>query len=451
MLSGSFQKVQVSRTRLIHLIPPSAPSLELPAGPQLSSSDPHEDWQSALRGSLRSLEDLEKAGWITPLERNRLTALKVENRTKIRIPEYYASLITPNRSDCPIRLQAIPGLLEIDPQLPEWLERLSVETYGRTAPWTPDPIGDLERLSAPRLTHRYRNRALLHLSSSCAMYCRFCFRKEHLGNSERELYSGSLDPALHYLRAHPEVRELILTGGDPLSLSDGALLSVLSRISEQAPQIRVLRFHSRMAVTLPQRLTPALAECLGKDWPFQIQLVSHFNHPLELTALAQQGLRRMARKGITLWNQNVLLRGINDSPETLEGLYQTLYEWGVAPFYLHHPDLTPATFGFRTSIAKGRALMRALKGRLPGPAIPDYVLDVPGGQGKVPLLDTERVVRVPCSHSGSGSDSWPLTEGDAGALNATHGTLHVYEVLPSETRQPGTKAPIRYLDLFPSS
>ena len=427
---------------MIHLTPPllnptSAPSFEAV-----------DDWQTALRGSVRTLRELLDQGWISTNEFEALNRHQIESKTKIRIPEYYASLMTPGDPLCPIRLQAVPGLCEIDPELPGEVQEWSKKVYGRAIPWTPDPIGDLDRLAAPRLTHRYRNRALLHLSSNCGMYCRFCFRKEHLGTSEKELYSGPLDPSFNYLRAHPEIRELIFTGGDPLSLNDSLLLRVLERISEETPQIRVVRFHSRMAVTLPQRLTSNLADTLGRDWPFQIHLVSHFNHPRELTALAHQGLRRLARKGVTLWNQNVLLRGINDQVDTLEQLYQGLYEWGVAPFYLHHADLTPGTFAFRTSIETGRWLMRALKGRLPGPALPDYVLDVPGGLGKVPLLDTHRVRLEPLASP----LKWTLPPMEAQVCRSPQAEARLYAIEPSETRRARRSGedPLLYLDIAPS-
>ncbi len=224
------------------------------------------------------------------------------------------------------------------------------------------------------------------------MYCRFCFRKEHLNDPERTLYEGSLEPAYAYLASTPEIRDIILTGGDPLSLTDAALESVFKRIST-IPHIKTVRIHSRMAVTLPYRITPALIRVLsgtqGQEWPFQIILNSHFNHPQELSQPAQFALKMLKKHGITLLNQSVLVKGINDSVDCLTTLFQSLYEAGVVPYYLHHPDWTPGTFHFRNSIERGKELMSHVRGRVSGPALPDYVLDLPGGHGKTSLLNSD--------------------------------------------------------------
>jgi lysine 2,3-aminomutase len=340
-------------------------------------------WKQELAQSYSTVTELSQAGLITPDEAVRLSSLG--ERFKVRITPYYARLMTAS-PDCPIRSQAIPALSEEDPTLPVWASEWSQKIYGRPAPWDMDAIGDVAKLAAPRLTHRYGNRAIMHLSSLCAVYCRFCFRKGHLNDEDRTLYDGSLDPAFAYLEATPEIRELILTGGDPLSLTELALAKVLDRVG-RIPHLRVLRIHSRMAVTLPSRLNQELAELLGRPREFEIHLVSHFNHPREWTAEARHGLRLMREARVTLYNQNVLLAGVNDSVECLVELYQGLYENGVNPFYLHHPDWTPGTFGFRVSVAKGQQIARALRGRLSGPAMPHYVLDIPQGNGKASLLD----------------------------------------------------------------
>ncbi len=379
-------------------------------------------WTQELAQSYTSLAHLKAANLVSSEEAERLT--KIGARFKVRITPYYASLMSSD-SQCPIRLQAIPALGEDDPLLPEWAIALSQEIYQRNEPWHPDAIGDVEHLAAPRITHRYGNRAILHLSSMCAVYCRFCFRKEHLNDQDRALYDGSLDPALHYLTENPIIRELILTGGDPLSLTDTALARLLEKLAHVS-HLKVVRIHSRMAVTMPSRLTAELAELLGRDWPFQIHLVSHFNHPKEWTLEAKAGLKRIKRVGVALLNQNVLLRGINDSAETLQALYQGLYEASVLPFYLHHPDWTPGTFHFRVSIEQGQAIMRELRGHLPGAAIPHYVLDIPQGSGKASLLDTHVT---------------PLFKFTEGSIQGA-----VYELTSPETRRGSRKT--RYLDLF---
>jgi lysine 2,3-aminomutase len=380
-------------------------------------------WKQHLAQSYSNVNELAQAGLITSAEASRLADLG--ERFKVRITPYYASLMKPQR-DCPIRLQAIPDLGEEDPALPEWAATWSQKIYGRAAPWHADAIGDVAKLAVPRLTHRYGNRAILHLSSLCAVYCRFCFRKGHLNDDERTLYEGNLDPAFDYLARTPEIRELILTGGDPLSLTDSAFARVLERVG-QIPHIRVLRIHSRMAVTLPSRLTAELAQVMGRPRDFSIHLVSHFNHPREWTADARAGLARISEARVQLFNQNVLLAGINDSVECLTELYQGLYEAGVMPFYLHHPDWTPGTFQFRLSVERGQEIARGLRGLLPGPAIPHYVLDIPQGYGKALLLDGT-VKRID-----------QLREG------AIQGDVYELQAPRTRTQQP---SPL-YLDLYP--
>lgn len=308
---------------------------------------------------------------------------KLGQKYRIRIPRYYANLIDRSRADCPIRLQAIPNFKEQDPVLPLWAKQWSLEAFGRDVPWHDDAIGDIEKLSAPRLTHRYGNRAILHLSSLCALYCRFCFRKSHLNDDERTLYDGSLEPAIDYLREHTEISEIILTGGDPLSLPDNWLDRFLTRL-EGIKSIKHVRLHSRMIVTLPSRMTVELTRVLNSK-RFLVSVVSHFNHPRELTTEAIASLALLRKSGVPLYNQSVLLNGVNNSSEILAPLFQELFENGVRPFYLHHPDWTPGTFGFRLSIESGLEIMRALRGVVSGPALPLYVLDIPHGGGKVSL------------------------------------------------------------------
>jgi lysine 2,3-aminomutase len=383
------------------------------------------NWKADLRDSILSIQELERIGVITSEEAKRLDRLS--ERFKIRITRYYASLFT-NTTNCPIKKQAIPTLGEKDPTLPAWAQAQSLKIYARPTPWHADPIGDVERLATPRLTHRYENRAILHLSTACAVHCRFCFRKTQLNKMEEYLYQGPLNKALEYLQKKPQISELILTGGDPLSISDESLSQLLDQIAT-IESIRTVRIHSRMPVTLPTRLTPDLVDALAHPRRFKISLVSHFNHPLELTTQACASLNRLAQRGVRLYNQSVLLAGVNNSVECLRDLFQGLYEAGVTPFYLHHPDWTAGTFHFRLSIEEGQNLVRKLYGQVSGPAIPQYVLDIPQGYGKIPLLDS-RVKKLEEFRSEIG-----------GA---------VYELNPpltlSTKSNPET---LRYLDLFP--
>ncbi|MGK5085781.1 KamA family radical SAM protein [Bdellovibrionota bacterium FG-1] len=386
-------------------------------------------WKQELAHSYDSVQALKEAGLISPSEAKKLEALGAQ--FKVRVTPYYARLMS-SSPNCPIRLQAIPALGEQDPELPSWATEWSQRIYGRAHPWHPDAIGDLDKLAVPRLTHRYDNRAILHLSSLCSVYCRFCFRKTHLNDAERTLYDGSLDPAFDYLSQHPEIHELILTGGDPLSLTDSALEKIFER-AKNIPHLRVLRIHSRMAVTLPSRFTPELAQIFERSDSLQVFLVNHFNHPQEWTPQSKAALQLIQKSGATLLNQNALLAGINDSAQTLALLYQQLYEHGVIPVYLHHPDWTPGTFQFRVSIEHGSQIARELQGILPGAARPHYVLDIPGGFGKTSLLDsTVRKIH-----------QW--------AEGPIHGA--VYQVRPPKTRTPPNiqKDVQLYLDLFSPS
>ena len=390
-----------------------------------------DSWRQELRDSFTTVADLHREGLISDSEAVKLK--HIGDRFKVRVTPYYAKLIEPSMN-CPIRRQTLPSLSEEDPALPSWATLASQEIYGRPTPWHSDPIGDLENLAAPRLTHRYKHRALLHLSSLCAVYCRFCFRKSHLNDEERTLYKDSLEPSFAYLEKTETIREVILTGGDPLSITDTALASLLERLSV-IRHIRTVRIHTRMTVTLPSRVTPSLLDLLGRDWGFQIYISSHFNHPRELTPEASTALNGLRRAGITLLNQSVLLKGVNDSVECLHVLFQSLYEKGVIPFYLHHPDWTPGTFYFRPSIEEGRQLVSQLRGLLPGPALPDYVLDIPQGFGKISLMDGS-VRKI--QDLGS---NLSLTEVLRGA---------VYEVIPPTTLRDPLKSDARhrYLDLF---
>lgn len=402
------------------------PLMPKTALPNDSSSRLSELWQQELLQSYSKVSELLNHGLMSPDESKKLDRLG--EKFKVRITPYYAKLMRAS-PDCPIRKQALPSLDEEDPRLPLWASQLSQEIYGRPAPWHADAIGDIRKLEVPRLTHRYHSRAILHLSSMCAMYCRFCFRKSHLNDRDRTLYQGSLEPAFSYLQATPEIREVILTGGDPLSASDSALKGLFEQVSKIS-HIRTLRIHSRMAVTLPYRFTPQLLEILSQKWNFHIVLVSHFNHPAELTFEARSALTQLRHAGITLLNQSVLLNGVNNSVECLSTLFQGLYEVGVIPYYLHHPDWTPGTFHFRVSIEQGKKLLNQLQGRLTGPALPSYILDIPHGHGKISLMGSE-IKKI--------QTITPAGESIQGA---------VYELTSPETREK-KESKHRYLDLHP--
>nr|WP_068432764.1 lysine-2,3-aminomutase-like protein [Magnetospirillum sp. XM-1]CUW38978.1 Lysine 2,3-aminomutase\ len=246
-----------------------------------------------------------------------------------------------------------------------------------------DPIGDAAYSPAKGLVHRYPDRVLLTPLLVCPVYCRFCFRRARVGDSEATMTEAETEAALAYVAERPQIREVILTGGDPLMLGVKRLEDLLARIRAIA-HVELVRIHSRVPVSDPERITAALARLLGEgDKP--VWLAVHVNHVRELSPPARAGLARLARAGVPLLSQSVLLKGVNDSVEALDDLFRALVKNRVRPYYLHHPDLAPGTSHFRPSIAEGQALMRRLRGRLTGIAQPTYVLDIPGGAGKVPV------------------------------------------------------------------
>lgn len=316
--------------------------------------------------TLRSAAALAGAGLVRPDAVADLD--KVAERYAVAVTPALAGLIDPNDPADPIAAQFLPTTAEL------------VTTPDERA----DPIGDDAHSPLPGLVHRYEDRVLLKLVSACAVYCRFCFRRESVGPGGPTLLAdGDLDAALGYIRARPEIWEVIFTGGDPLIVSPRRLAAVLDRFRD-IEHVRVLRFHTRVPVADPQRITDELAETLrgcGKT----AYVAIHANHPREFTPEARVAIGRLADAGIGLVSQSVLLKGVNDDAETLAALMRAFVELRVKPYYLHHPDLAPGTSHFRLSVEEGQALMRALRGRLSGIAQPTYVLDIPGGYGKVPI------------------------------------------------------------------
>ena len=248
-----------------------------------------------------------------------------------------------------------------------------------------DPIGDNLKSPVPGIVHRYPDRVLLKLVSVCPVYCRFCFRREMVGpGKSAALSEADLAAALDYIRAHPEIWEVILTGGDPLILSPRRVAEVTAALGD-IPHVKILRWHSRVPSVAPERVTPALVEALRSSVEDRLRRAA-----CQPSARAdRRGARRLPRAsidaGIAMVSQSVLLQGVNDDADTLEALMRGFVEMRVKPYYLHHGDLAPGTAHLRTTIAEGQALMRALRARLSGLALPTYVLDIPGAHGKVPV------------------------------------------------------------------
>jgi lysine 2,3-aminomutase len=247
----------------------------------------------------------------------------------------------------------------------------------------PDPIGDDAHSPVEGIVHRYPDRVLLKVVNACAVYCRFCFRREMVGPGQGSLSPAKLDGALDYIRQNPQIWEVILTGGDPLVLSARRLQDVVARIAAIA-HVKVIRVHTRVPVAAPARITPALVRALRSPGKATF-VVLHANHPRELTMQVRAACARLIDAGIPMLSQSVLLRGVNDDVETLGTLMRKLVENRIKPYYLHHADLAPGTAHLRTGVAEGQALMRKLHGRTSGLCQPTYVLDIPGGFGKSPI------------------------------------------------------------------
>jgi lysine 2,3-aminomutase len=314
---------------------------------------------------LRSPADLVEPGLA---ERGRLAELQaVAARYAVAITPAVAALIDQTDPDDPIARQFVPDAREL------------VRDEAEHA----DPIGDEAFSPVAGIVHRYPDRVLLKVVNACAVYCRFCFRREMVGPGRGALSPEALAAALAYIRATPQVWEVILTGGDPLILSPRRLKAIVTQLAS-IDHVKILRVHTRMPVAAPERISPALVRALRVPGKASY-VVLHANHPRELTAAARTACARLIDAGIPMLSQSVLLRGVNDDVATLSALLRTLVECRIKPYYLHHADLAPGTAHWRTSIAEGQALMRALHGRVSGLCQPAYVLDIPGGFGKSPI------------------------------------------------------------------
>ena len=313
--------------------------------------------------TLRTLEALEREGLVTADPR---LAAAAEAMAIALTPEMLGLIRRDDPVD-PIARQFVPSVAETE------------IAPGELA----DPIGDEARSPVKGIVHRYPDRVLLKPLHACPVYCRFCFRREKVGPGGDALSADEMSRAVAYIRARPEIWEVILTGGDPLMLAPRRLAGLLEAI-DAIDHVGVVRLHSRVPIVDPGRVTDALVEALAPRRAAR-WLAVHCNHPRELAPAARVALARLADAGLPLLGQTVLLAGVNDDADTLDALMRALVTARVKPYYLHHPDLVRGTGHFRVSIDRGQALMRALRGRLSGLAQPTYVLDVPGGHGKVPV------------------------------------------------------------------
>ncbi len=330
----------------------------------LKASPEWRDWKWQLRNRIRTAEEL--AGWIrlTDDERQAIEATKAHFRWQIT--PYYADLMDPDDPECPIRRQVVPKMAEM--------------TDADLGIGDLDPLEELAHSPVKNLVHNYRDRVAFCVASECAVFCRYCLRKRMVGDGEYAMNKTEIQAGIDYIAAHPEIRDVLLTGGDPLILNDANLEWILSRL-RAIPHVELIRLGSRFPVLNPFRITPTFQDLIGKYHP--VWFNTHFNHPKELTAEAAEACDRITRAGAPLGNQTVLLKGLNDDVDVLKDLFQGLVKMRVRPYYLYQAQLIGGTRHFRTTIEKGRELMRGLRGRISGFAIPTYVLDTP--HGKVPL------------------------------------------------------------------
>ena len=299
-----------------------------------------------------------------------LSLKHVAERYAIAAPRHMMTLIDRDAVDDPIAKQVIPSTAELV----------------TTPDERPDPIGDHTYSPVKGLVHRYPDRVLLKVHSACAVYCRFCFRREMVGPGGDSMDDSDITAALKYIKKHPEIWEVILTGGDPLVLSPQRIAKLLDAL-DLIEHVQVVRFHTRVPVAVPERITDELA-CVLSDRCATVYVAVHSNHARELSQEALEACGRLTRAGIPLVGQTVLLKGVNDSAGTLEALFRAMVAARITPYYLHHPDLAPGTSHFRVPIETGQALMKQLRGRVSGLALPTYMLDIPGGYGKVPVGPT---------------------------------------------------------------
>ena len=346
--------------------------------------------------TLRTARALAEAGLVPPEEVDALAPVLARFSAAVT-PEMAAAIQQGDRDD-PVARQFVPTTAEL---------RISPAERA-------DPIGDGPFTTVTGITHRYPDRVLLKPLHVCPVYCRFCFRREAVGPGGEVLRPEQLEAALGYIAAQPDVWEVILTGGDPLALAPAALGRILTAL-DAIPHVKVIRIHSRVPVVAPDRISPALLDALRIHTPVWIGL--HTNHAQELTPGARSAVGRLVDAGHPLVSQTVLLAGVNDSVEALEALFRALVELRVKPYYLHHGDLAEGTSHLRTSIETGQRLVDRLRGRLSGLCQPTYVLDLPGGFGKVPV--------GPSWIEGRTADGrWRIRD--------IHGDVHGYPPLPDD-------------------
>jgi lysine 2,3-aminomutase len=321
------------------------------------------DWRWQLSHRLNSVEDFEKILTLTESERK---ALSTQGLFRVDITPYFISLIDPDDPYDPVRRQIIPTADEIQPFTGMMEDSLAEDRHS--------PV--------PGLVHRYPDRVLMLVTTQCASYCRYCTRSRIVGDPSATFSRADFEAQIEYLKNTPQVRDVLLSGGDPLTMAPRILEELLSRLRE-IPHIEIIRIGTRVPVFMPMRVTPELTEMLEKYHPLWLNI--HVNHPNEITAELAEACDRLSRAGIPLGNQSVLLAGVNDCPHIMRQLVQDLVRIRVRPYYIYQCDLVEGAGHFRTPVAKGVEIMEALRGHTSGYAVPTFVVDAPGGGGKIPV------------------------------------------------------------------
>jgi lysine 2,3-aminomutase len=323
------------------------------------------DWRWQIKNRVQDVDTLKKYLSITKEEENALN--KSLRLLRMAVTPYYLSLINEDDPDDPIRKQAIPTIAET-----------------QTAPEDmSDPLHEDIDSPVPGLTHRYPDRVLLLVTDMCSMYCRHCTRRRKAGEYDKIMPVDLTDKAIEYIRNTPEVRDIVVSGGDPFTISNKRLEEILSKLRD-IPHVEIIRIGTRTPVVLPQRVDDELLQMLKRYHP--IWLNTHFNHPNEITEVSIKALSKLADAGIPLGNQSVLLRGINDDPYIMKELVQELVKARVRPYYIYQCDLSEGISHFRTTVAKGIEIIEFLRGHTSGLCVPTYVVDAPGGGGKIPVM-----------------------------------------------------------------
>ena len=331
-------------------------------------------WEWQVKNRIETLEDLKKYVSLTPEEEEGVK--KTLQTLRMAITPYYISLIDPNNPDCPVRKQAVPT---------------GKETYQSPADLL-DPLHEDEDSPVPGLTHRYPDRVLLLITDMCSMYCRHCTRRRFAGQKDGESAIERIDRAIEYIAKTPQVRDVLLSGGDSLCVSDERLEYIISRV-RAIPHVEIIRLGSRTPVVCPQRITDNLVNMLKKYHP--VWLNTHFNHPQEVTKESMAACAKLADAGIPLGNQTVLLRGVNDCVNTMKKLMHELVKMRVRPYYIYQCDLSMGIEHFRTPVSKGIEIIEGLRGHTSGYAVPTFVVDAPGGGGKTPVMPQYVISQAP--------------------------------------------------------